>query len=321
MAGEFELITRYFTRPSRTAALGVGDDCALVRQADGLALAITTDMLVESVHFFPDVDPVSLGHKTLAVNLSDLAAMGAEPRWATLAIALPAADEDWVAAFARGLFALADEHAVELIGGDTTRGPRVLCMTLMGLSPPGLSLRRDGARPGDDLWLSGRTGEAALGVAHRRGQCVLPAAVLVDCERRLDWPVPRVALGLALRGLASSAIDVSDGLLQDLGHIASRSRVSFQVEDAAVPRAQAILLAGDHGLDALYGGGDDYELLFTAPPEARERVLEAGVRTGVPVRRIGRALEARAAGMPAVEVIDPQGQSLESPHRGFDHFA
>jgi thiamine-monophosphate kinase len=322
MSSEFELIARYFTRPSRTAALGVGDDCALVRQPDGLALAVTTDMLVESVHFFPDVDPESLGHKTLAVNLSDLAAMGAEPRWATLALSLPAIDEPWLAAFSRGLFALADREGVELIGGDTTRGPLTLCMTLMGLSPPGLALRRDGARPGDDIWLSGATGEAALAVAHRRGTSRLAPDDRAACARRLDWPQPRTALGKALRGVASSAIDVSDGLVQDLGHICERSRVAAQLAAADLPRAQAVLHQGEAGLAALLGGGDDYELLFTVPPEQRERVARIGQRCGLPLTRIGVIVPTSAAGQNgAVTVLGEDGGPMVLGSTGFDHFA
>ncbi len=322
MPSEFELIGRYFTRPSRTAALGVGDDCALVRQPDGLALAITTDMLVESVHFFPDVDPESLGHKTLAVNLSDLAAMGAEPRWATLALALPAIDEVWVAAFARGLFALAEREGVELIGGDTTRGPLNLCMTLIGLSPTGLALRRDGACPGDDIWLSGATGEAALAVAHRRGTVLLEEADRVACTRRLEWPQPRTALGKALRGVASSAIDVSDGLVQDLGHICERSGVGAQLVAADLPRAAAVRHQGEAGLTALLAGGDDYELLFTAPPDLRDRVARIGLVCDVPVTRVGVIIPTPLVGEHArVTVLDERGGALALGATGFDHFA
>ncbi len=321
MPGEFELIARYFTRASRTAALGVGDDCALIRQPDGLALAVTTDMLVESVHFFPEVDPESLGHKTLAVNLSDLAAMGAEPRWATLALSLPSIDDDWLAAFSRGLFALADQEGVELIGGDTTRGPLTLCMTLLGLSPPGLALRRDGACPGDDLWVSGATGEAALAVAHRRGTLALAPADLAVCARRLDWPQPRIALGKALRGVASSAIDISDGLVQDLGHICERSRVAAELHWASLPQTLAVRAAGDAGRAALLGGGDDYELLFAAAPDQRERIERIGLACNMPLARIGRIVPAAdVIETGRVRLLDPDGATIDIASGGFDHF-
>src|SRR5579871_3391226 len=269
---EFEIIARFFARPPKTALLGVGDDCALVKAPDGLALAVTTDMLVEGVHFLRGVDPHSLGHKALAVNLSDLAAMGADPRWGTLALALPSADESWLAGFARGLFELAGRYQLELIGGDTTRGPLNVCITVMGLSPPGLALRRDGARAGDDVWLSGRTGEAALAVAAQRGALSLSDEHLAACRRRLDWPEPRVALGMALRQVATSAIDISDGLVQDLGHVCERSGLSACLQTALIPRAPAVTAAGDAGTQAMLGGGDDYELCFTAPPSQRERI-------------------------------------------------
>ncbi|HYF60456.1 MAG TPA: thiamine-phosphate kinase, partial [Burkholderiaceae bacterium] len=231
--GEFELIRRFFERPAAAgrARLGIGDDCALLDVPGGESLAVSTDMLVEGRHFFPDVDPEALGHKALAVNLSDLAAMGARPLGFTLALALPAADEAWLEAFSRGLFALADAQGCELVGGDTTRGPLALCVTVHGTVPPALALRRDGARAGDDLWVSGALGAAALAVERRlRGEPV-PAGALA----RLDRPEPRVALGLGLRGLARAAIDLSDGLAGDLGHVLARSS-----EAAGVPLGAAL---------------------------------------------------------------------------------
>lgn len=317
VATEFELIQRYFTRPAKSVLVGVGDDCALCKVPDGLALAISTDMLVEGTHFFSGADPRKLGHKTLAVNLSDIAAMGADPRWATLAIALPEADEAWVAAFAAGFFAIADRFGVELIGGDTTRGPRTLSVTIMGTSPPGLALRRDGARVGDLVWLSGCTGEAALAVAHRRGEIALDPAVQGDCDARLDLPEPRVALGRAIRAHATAAIDVSDGLLADLAHICERSRVGAEVELACVPRAPAIDACADpaRALAALLAGGDDYELVFTAPAMESDAILAAGARVGVAVTRIGRVVAGDR-----VRVIDAGGAALHIDRAGFDHF-
>ncbi|MDP1636422.1 MAG: thiamine-phosphate kinase, partial [Gallionellaceae bacterium] len=216
---EFDLIKRFFTRPAPGAILGVGDDAALLRVGEGMELAVSTDMLVSGTHFLPDADPFLLGHKALAVNLSDLAAMGATPRWATLAIALPSADEDWLRRFSDGFFVLADEFGVELVGGDTTRGPLNLCVTIMGEVPQGRALRRDGAQAGDDIWISGTLGDAALGLAQLQGKTVLPDDMRERCLAALQQPQPRIALGMALRGIAHSAIDISDGLLADLGHI------------------------------------------------------------------------------------------------------
>ncbi|MDA0190964.1 MAG: thiamine-phosphate kinase, partial [Proteobacteria bacterium] len=237
MPGEFALIDRHFARPTPSAVLGPGDDCALLAPTPGMELAVTTDMLVAGTHFFADTDPRQLGWKTLAVNLSDLAAMGAVPRWALLAGSLPAADEDWIAAFADGFFACARRYGVDLVGGDTTRGPLNLCVTALGEVPPGTALRRDGARAGDDLWVSGQPGLAALGLAHLRGELVLSGALLGRCLSALQRPLPRVELGRALRerGLAHAAIDVSDGLLADLGHLLERSGVAAELHAGQLP--------------------------------------------------------------------------------------
>ncbi|MBK5207006.1 MAG: thiamine-phosphate kinase, partial [Polaromonas sp.] len=214
--GEFELIARYFTRPAARAALGVGDDCALLQPKPGTQLAISSDMLVEDRHFFPDVDPFTLGHKALAVNLSDLAACGAKPLAFTLALALPRADDAWLAPFSRGLWALADAHGCELIGGDTTQGPLNICITVFGEVPKGQALLRSGAQAGDEVYVSGTLGDARLALEALRGRVALPAEVLAQARRRLEQPTPRVALGQALRGVATATIDVSDGLLGDL---------------------------------------------------------------------------------------------------------
>src|SRR5258706_1759883 len=232
---EFDLIARYFTRAPRHTTLAVGDDAALFPVSPGCELAASTDMLVEGVHFFPDVDPQALGHKALAVNLSDLAAMGAMPRWAMLSLALPEVEPQWLEGFSRGFFALADRHGVDLIGGDTTRGPLNISVQVMGEVRQGRALRRDGAKIGDDIWGSGQIGDAAAAGAHRSGELNLEPAALDRCRLRLDWPTPRVALGLELCALANSAIDVSDGLLGDLPHICERSGVGAQGEYAAVP--------------------------------------------------------------------------------------
>jgi thiamine-monophosphate kinase len=228
--GEFDLIQRYFTRPVRRAALGVGDDCALVQPAPGMQLAISSDMLVEGRHFLPTVDPARLGHKALAVNLSDLAACGAQPLALTLALALPSADAAFLEPFARGLLALADAHGIELVGGDTTRGPLNICITVMGEVPPGQALLRSGARAGDDVWVSGNMGDARLALEVFRGTLQLPAEVFEACRARMELPTPRVALGLALRGVATAAIDISDGLVGDLGHVLQRSGVGACID-------------------------------------------------------------------------------------------
>jgi len=316
---EFDIIRRYFTRPVKRALLGVGDDCALIAPEPGSVLAVSTDMLVEGRHFLAGADAVKLGHKALAVNLSDLAAMGATPRFASLALALPDADEAWLARFTQGFFALADAFGVELIGGDTTRGPRNISITVIGAVPPELALRRDGARAGDDVWLSGCTGDAALALAHLDDRVRLPDAALAHCLARLDTPVPCVALGLALRGLASSAIDVSDGLTADLGHIGERSGAAIELRYADVPRSRAFAACADERLarECLLAGGDDYELAFTASPVSRAKVAALAAELGLALTRIGSV----SAGEPGlVSVYDAAGKPMQLERKGFDHF-
>ncbi len=317
MAGEFELIARHFTRPVRRAALGVGDDCALLNVDAGQQLAVSSDMLVEGRHFLSTVAPERLGHKALAVNLSDLAACGAEPLGFTLALALPRGDETFAAGLARGLFALADAHGIELVGGDTTAGPLNLCITVFGQVPPGQALLRSGARPGDELWVSGTLGDARLALEVFRGTVSLPGGAFDTVRRAMELPQPRVALGLALRGVASSAIDLSDGLLGDLAHVLQRSGMGAQVQLGALPRS-AVLAAQPAALQqqCLLAGGDDYELLFTAPAARRADVLAAAQRTGVAVTRCGFI-----TGEPALQVLDAEGRVLQTGLRGFDHFA
>jgi thiamine-monophosphate kinase len=319
---EFELIARFFTRPPRSASvvLGVGDDAALLAPTPGHELVVSVDMLVGGRHFFDDVDPESLGHKTLAVNLSDLAAMGAVPRWALLAGALPDNDPAWLAAFARGFLALADAHGVDLVGGDTTRGPLNLCVTILGEAPAGAAITRGGARVGDDVYVSGQLGDAGLAVAARTGRIALEPAALAACQARLDRPAPRVALGLALRGVATAMLDVSDGLTGDLGHILERSNVGASVALAAVPRSalMATLLAGadrSAALACLLAGGDDYELCFTAAPGSAPRIAAIAIEAGLPLTRIGTTT---AGG--GLVVRDEYGAVVPAP-RAFDHFA
>ena len=315
---EFEIIRRYFTRPAPSAILGVGDDCALVKARQGMVLAVSTDMLVEGTHFLAGTDPERLGHKTLAVNLSDLAAMGADARWVLLSAALPTVDEAWVDAFARGFHALAERSGVELIGGDTTRGPLCLSVTVLGELPAGLELRRSGAGLGDDIWLSGATGEAALALACLQGHARLSDALLNDCKLRLEAPEPRLELGGRLRGIASSAIDVSDGLVADLGHVAEVSSLRADLLLDALPRAAALRACGDAALAqrCLLAGGDDYELVFTAPVAARSDLEALAIELNRPLTRIG----SMQAGAPGVVVRAADGSEVKLSHRGFDHF-
>jgi thiamine-monophosphate kinase len=319
VTSEFDLIRKYFTRPAPSAVLGVGDDCALLRPRPGMMLAVSTDMLLAGRHFFADADPGKLGHKALAVNLSDLAAMGADPRWATLAIALPDADEKWVAAFAAGFFRLAERWELELIGGDTTRGALAVSITVIGEVPPGLALRRDAALAGDEIWLSGATGEAALALAHLKGRVKLEGAELEACLARLHVPEPRLELGGRLRGLARSAIDVSDGLLADLTHILEASGVGAEISLDALPRARAIAECRDAALamDCLLAGGDDYELVFTVPPFKRPEVEALARELGLPLTRIGVLVR----GEPQAAVRDKAGRLVPVARKGFDHFA
>lgn len=319
MPSEFELIARHFTRPLHHTVLGVGDDGALMRPTPGMDLVVTTDMLAAGTHFFPDADPAALGWKALAVNLSDLAAMGAQPRWAVVAAALPQADEAWVGAFADGLFAAAAAFAVDIVGGDTTRGPLNITPTLFGEVPPGAALRRDAAQAGDDLWVSGAPGLAALGLAHLQGRVVLEAASREACLAALHRPQPRVALGLALRGIATSAIDVSDGLLADLGHVLDASALSATIDFERLPTA-ARRACSDETLarDSLLGGGDDYELLFSAPSGRRAQIASLAAPLGVALSRIGTL---RAGGVGAVSLLDAAGRVISQTVRGYDHFA
>jgi thiamine-monophosphate kinase len=315
---EFELIARHFTRPAANAVLGVGDDSALVGVANGMDLAISTDTMVSGTHFFPDVDPENLGHKALAVNLSDMAAMGAMPYWAMLAITLPNVDHAWLEAFAKGFFDLAQEYNVSLIGGDTTRGPAlVMTITIMGQVPAGAALRRGGAKVGNDIWVSGNVGDAALAVAHRHGKVVLAEEDYREAVMRLYEPTPRVALGQALRGLATSAIDVSDGLLADLTHICKLSGVGATVDLARVPVSGigAKHIGSDEGRNAIVAGGDDYELCFTAHPNSRESIEDLVKMLGIPITRVGQVKRGKG-----VSLLGSDGKPVKIDGRGYDHF-
>ncbi|WP_119155178.1 thiamine-phosphate kinase [Caldimonas tepidiphila] len=314
--GEFDLIDRFFKRPVRRADLGVGDDCALLSIGAGMQLATSVDTLVEGRHFLSTVPPERLGHKALAVNLSDLAACSATPLAFTLALTLPRVDAAWLERFAQGLLALADAHGCELVGGDTTGGPLAISITVYGEVPAGQALLRSGARAGDELWVSGRLGDARLALEAFRGTVALPGDDFDAVRPAMELPQPRVALGTGLRGIASSAIDLSDGLLGDLGHLLRRSGVGASVQADALPRSAVLArqpLALQH--ECLLAGGDDYELLFTAPAARHDAVLAAAREAGVAASRIGR-IDAQ----PGLRVLDAQGAPFETPFAGFDHF-
>ena len=327
--GEFDLIERFFKRAARRAVLGIGDDCARMQAPAGSHMAISTDMLVQGRHFFADVDPRTLGHKALAVNLSDLAACGAEPMGFTLALALPHIEERWLAAFADGLFTLAESHGCELIGGDTTSGPLNICITVFGSvpAPAGQSqaLLRSGAHPGDDIYVSGHLGDARLALEAMQGKLSLPPALLQATRQRLEEPSPRIALGMALRGLASAAMDLSDGLVGDLGHLLKASQVGATLNTEAVLERLCARTHSDwagagvshtQALHCVLSGGDDYELLFTAPPTARSAILAAAQRCATPVSCIGQ-IESQ----PGLRLLDAAGAPMPNHFASFEHFA
>jgi thiamine-monophosphate kinase len=307
---------------TQRAELGIGDDCALIAPAPGEMLAISTDMLVEGRHFFPDIDPHALGHKALAVNLSDLAAMGAQPLGFTLAFALPKPREDWLEAFSAGMFELADRYGCELIGGDTTAGPLNLCLTVFGSVQRDAALRRDAAQAGDDIWVSGTPGDARAGLGLMRGEWQTSEPYAEHFRRALEYPEPRVALGLALRGVARAALDVSDGLAGDLRHILERSHLCATIDVDALPLSPALArLPRELQLQCALAGGDDYELCFTAAPEQRMAVESAAQHAGVRATRIGTMSSLTSPeAAPAIHWRDAAGTPLNLTLQGFDHF-
>lgn len=317
---EFELIRTYFAEQSlaRTdVRLGIGDDAAIVRAPPGMETVITTDLLAEGVHFFPDVDPAALGHKSLAVSLSDLAAMGAAPAWFLLDLTLPQADASWLRRFTQGLFALAREHDVQLIGGDTARGPLAVTITAIGLVPTGTGLLRSGARPGDSICLTGPLGDAALALAARAGRVALPGDEAALVTSRLDRPTPRVHAGLQLRDLASSAIDVSDGLLADLGHVLQASGVGARLRLDALPlssvyRAHLPQIGWEYALS----GGDDYELCVTVAHERMQRAAQLTEQKQPTLYAIGEITASHG-----MEIYDSAGRRYQPAGKGYDHFA
>ncbi len=324
---EFNLIQKYFTRPMRHTDLGVGDDAALMKVADGMQLVVSTDMSVADTHFFHDAAPYDIGWKSLAVNVSDMAAMGAQAKWATLAIALPEVDEYWLAEYSRGFFACADVFNIDLIGGDTTRGPLNISITIMGEVPAGKALRRSGAQVGDDIWVSGQIGSAALGLAHLQRKNFLENDALQASIHALCRPTPRASLGLALRNIATSCIDISDGLLADLGHILKASNCGATIDLEKIPCIDCLKndLKNPQFQELLLAGGDDYELCFTAPPSKRDEIELLSKQQNILLTRIANTLSPTslmAIGLESggLEVMY-QNQPLSLLKRGFDHFA
>ena len=314
---EFNLIQHYFTRPAKNTDLGVGDDAALIQIQAGQQLAISADMLVAGTHFFENCPAFDIGWKSLAVNISDMAAMGATPKWATLAIALPQENEDWLSEFSHGFFACADEFNVSLIGGDTTRGPLNISVQIMGEVPIGQALQRNGAQANDEVWVSGTLGVAAFGLASLQNKLTsLTSEEKTECIRALQRPQARVALGLALRGIANSAIDISDGLVADLGHILKQSKVGATLYWEDIPKFKTqTTLDLDILRQATLAGGDDYELCFTASASAHDQVLEIGKQLNIPLTCIGVTHKEHG-----LHVLDSEQQALEIRNAGYDHF-
>ena len=332
--GEFDLIERFFktgadalrTNVDQGIALGIGDDCALLKPPANEEIAITSDMLVEGRHFFAGADPALLARKALAVNLSDLAAMGASPLGFTLAIALPKVDEVWLEAFSKGLFAIAKEYSCPLIGGDTTAGPLTISITAFGSIPAGNAIRRSEAKMGHDVWVSGTVGDARLTLAALRHEINLSSEDLQRIENRMHQPKPRIELGIQLRNVASAALDISDGLLGDLGHILKQSQVDAQIHLGQLPKS-SILKKQESSIQNLFAacGGDDYELCFTAPSSQQEKIREISKSLNLPLTLIGKILPKKDDQV-RVYLLDASGALLSDSQvapflNSFDHFA
>lgn len=317
MHGEFDLIAQYFTRATSKADLGVGDDAALVRVSPHSQLVISVDASVVGTHFYADCPPEWVGWKSLAVNVSDMAAMGATPKWITLALALPERDLNWLAGFAKGFFECATQFDIDLIGGDTTRGPLNITVQIMGEVPTGQALLRSGAQVGDDIWVTGALGSAALGLAHLQNKLTLPKPVLADCLTALHQPQPRLSAGLGLRGIAHSCIDISDGLLADLGHLLKASGVGAEVVLERVPCLPLVKQSLHVPIyqQVILSGGDDYELCFTAPQHKRADIAALSQQCRLPITCIGHIHA--GAGVQ----VQYQNQTLAFAAKGFDHFA
>jgi thiamine-monophosphate kinase len=317
-ASESQIIERYFRELGarrEDTVLGIGDDAALLRVPGDCELVLTTDALVEGVHFLPGAPAGALGHRALAVNLSDIAAMGASPSWALLSLNLPAAEDTWLREFAAGFGALARSHDVALVGGNLSRGALSITVELAGLVPAGQALRRDGARPGDELYLSGSVGDAAGGLKLLQGEASAPAAEAAYLQHRFEYPTPRVALGAALRGIASACIDVSDGVYIDATRLLAASGCAARIELERLPLSAPLrcALGGEAWRTALWGG-EDYELCFTAAPAQAGAVAAAAARTGQAVTRIGALCP--GAGL----TLTAAGSVMQFSPSAFDHF-
>ncbi|OIN13771.1 thiamine-phosphate kinase [Oceanisphaera psychrotolerans] len=316
---EFEIIKHYFTVPGhrKDVLMGPGDDCALLQVPPHSQLAVSTDTLVSGVHFFADMAPMALGHKALAVNLSDLAAMGADPCWVSLALTLPEIDESWIKGFCAGFFELAEYYNVALVGGDMTRGPLSITVTVHGTLPEGKGLRRNGARVGDGIYVTGTLGDAALGLQQIQGKVTVPEQYRDFVRTKFEFPHPRILAGQALRDIASSALDLSDGLAGDLAHVARASGVRAQLELERLPLSAAMLdsVSREQGWELALTGGDDYELCFTVPEIHRGQLETALAHCGVKFTRVGRML----AGEPGVELM-AKGRSYQLSTQSWDHF-
>lgn len=317
-ASESQLIERYFRELGASRediVLGIGDDAALLRVPGNCELVLTTDALIEGVHFLPGAPARALGHRALAVNLSDIAAMGASPSWALLSLNLPMADEAWLREFAAGFGALARSHDVALVGGNLSRGALSITVELAGLVPSGQALRRDGARAGDELYLSGSVGDAACGLELLRGEVTVPAAEAAYLQRRFEYPTPRVALGQALRGIASACIDISDGVYIDASRLLAASGCGAKLEIERLPVSEPLRRAlGEQSWRTALCGGEDYELCFTAPPAQAAAVVATAARTGQAVTRIGALYPGTGLTLTAA------GSVMQFSPSGFDHF-
>ena len=314
MTSEFEIIERYFKKKMRQTALGIGDDAAMINVQKNYQLAISSDMLVENTHFLKNTNPSHLGWKSLAVNLSDIAAMGATPKWATLSISLPKINHAWLKKFSEGCFKCADKFGIDLIGGDTTKGSLSISITIMGEIKKNTSLLRSGAKFNDDIWVTGQLGLAAMGLANLQGKLKLPPRIKIKCIRALETPSPKTSLGAYLPRYANSCIDISDGLMQDLRHILKASKVGATLLLNHIP-CEKFIQASKQYQFAL-NGGDDYELLFTAAKKNRSHIKKIAKRTNTPVSVIGSITENQV-----LQILNEQGKSIKFNPKGFDHFA
>ena len=314
MTSEFEIIERYFKKKMKQTALGVGDDAAMIHVRNNYQLAISSDMLIENIHFLKNTNPSHLGWKSLAVNLSDIAAMGAIPKWATLSISLPKINHTWLKKFSKGLFKCADKFGIDLIGGDTTKGPLSISITIMGESKKDEALLRSGAKINDDIWVTGQLGLASMGLANLQGQLKLPPRIKMKCIRALEIPTPKTFLGSYLSRYANSCIDISDGLIQDLKHILKASKVGASLLLNDIPCEKFIHTSKQYQF--VLNGGDDYELLFTAAKKNRPFIKKIAKKTNTPVTMIGNITKKKA-----LNILSEQGKSIKFNPKGFDHFA